>query len=57
MHHVMVGVWINSVMMQVPGDALACQPAFADIVPGNRETAFIHVQQVRLDPFTSSVSC
>jgi len=33
--------------MQVSGDAMAGEPAFADIVPGNpRDAAFIHVQKV-----------
>jgi len=33
--------------MQVSGDAMAGEPAFADIVPGHlRNATFIHVQKV-----------
>ena len=51
MHCVMVGVWIHVMTVQVPGDALACEPSLADIVPGNLwETTFVHLQEVRLSP-------
>jgi hypothetical protein len=39
--------WICGIIMQVSGDAMAGEPAFADIVPGHlRDAAFIHVQKV-----------
>jgi hypothetical protein len=48
------GFIIHAVAMQVPGDALAREPAFADIVPGDLwETAFVHLQEVRPDPSAS----
>lgn len=34
-------------IMQVSGDTMAGEPAFADIVPGHlRDAAFIHIQEV-----------